>query len=156
MREPDRWDEIEDVYREGYSGFVRVATAITGDRESGCEAVQDGFADALRSAGQWAGRGPLRAWVWRCVINRARKARSRQRSFELNDSVADSSGDDSELLARLAALPERQRMVVFLRYFADLDYREIAEALDVKVGTVLATLHAAHSSLRSALTEVSA
>src|SRR6202162_6269793 len=110
MREPDRWDEIEDVYRERYSGFVRVATAITGDRESGCEAVQDGFADALRSAGQWAGRGPLRAWVWRCVINRARKTRSRQRSFELNDSVADPSGDDSELLARLAALPERQRV----------------------------------------------
>lgn len=156
MEERDRWFGIEDVYRDGYSAFVRVATAIAGDRESGLEAVQDGFADALRSAGQWEGRGPLRAWVWRCVINRARKARSRQRSFGLNDALADSSGDDSELLARLAALPERQRMVVFLRYFADLDYREIAAALDVKVGTVSATLHAAHASLRSALTEVSA
>ena len=56
----------------------------------------------------------------------------------------------------MAALPERQRLVVFLRYFADLDYREIAEALDVKVGTVSATLHAAHAALRSALSEVSA
>jgi RNA polymerase sigma factor (sigma-70 family) len=156
MAKPDRRDEIEDVYRGGYSRFVRVASAITGDRESGVEAVQDGFADALRNAGQWAGRGPLHAWVWRCVINRARKARPRQRSFELNSSVADPSGVDSDLLARLAALPDRQRMVVFLRYFADLDYREIAEALDVKVGTVSATLHAAHASLRSALTEVSA
>jgi DNA-directed RNA polymerase specialized sigma24 family protein len=46
--------------------------------------------------------------------------------------------------------------VVFLRYFADLGYRDIAEVLDVKVGTVSATLHAAHVSLRSALSEVSA
>ena len=134
---------------------MRVASAITGDRESGVEAVQDGFADALRNAGQWSGRGPLQAWVWRCVINRARKARRRQRPFELNAVVADPSGDDSDLLTRLAALPERQRLVVFLRYYADLDYREIAEALDVKVGTVSATLHAAHGSLRSALSEVS-
>lgn len=155
MAKSDRWSEIEGIYREGYPAFVRVASAITGDRESAVEAVQDGFADALRNAGQWSGRGPLQAWVWRCVINRARKARRRQRPFELNAVVADPSGDDSDLLTRLAALPERQRLVVFLRYYADLDYREIAEALDVKVGTVSATLHAAHGSLRSALSEVS-
>src|SRR3954471_22027635 len=126
MAKPERWGEIEGVYREGYSRFVRVASAITGDRESGVEAVQDGFADALRYAGQWSGRGPLQAWVWRCVVNRARKARARPRSLELDSSVADPTGVDSDLLARLATLPERQRLVVFLRYFADLDYREIA------------------------------
>jgi RNA polymerase sigma factor (sigma-70 family) len=48
-------------------------------------------------------------------------------------------------LGWLAALPERQRTVVFLRYFADLGYRTIAETLDVEVGTVSATLHAAHT-----------
>jgi RNA polymerase sigma-70 factor (ECF subfamily) len=69
--------------------------------------------------------------------------------------VEASPGEASELLARVAELPERQRLVVFLRYFADLDYREIAEALDIRVGTVSATLHAAHASLRSSLTEVS-
>jgi RNA polymerase sigma-70 factor (ECF subfamily) len=155
MSKPDRWREIEAVYRTGYSGFLRVSLAITGDRESAHDAVQDGFADALRSAEQWSGRGPLGAWVWRCVINRARKARSRRRSFELRGLVEKSPGEGSELLTRVAELPERQRLVVFLRYFADLDYREIAEALDIRVGTVSATLHAAHASLRSSLTEVS-
>jgi RNA polymerase sigma-70 factor, ECF subfamily len=155
MSKPDQWREIEAVYRTGYSGFLRVSLAITGDRESAHDAVQDGFADALRSAEQWSGRGPLGAWVWRCVINRARKARSRRRSFELRGLVEESPGEASELLTRVAELPERQRLVVFLRYFADLDYREIAEALDIRVGTVSATLHAAHASLRSSLTEVS-
>jgi RNA polymerase sigma factor (sigma-70 family) len=54
----------------------------------------------------------------------------------------------------VAGLPERQRLVVFLRYYADLDYRSIAAALDVEVGTVSATLASAHRSIRRALEEV--
>jgi RNA polymerase sigma factor (sigma-70 family) len=60
------------------------------------------------------------------------------------------------ICARLAALPERQRLVVFLRYFADLGYAEIAQLLGIEVGTVSATLHAAHAALRSQLEEVTA
>jgi RNA polymerase sigma factor (sigma-70 family) len=55
------------------------------------------------------------------------------------------------LRARVAALPERQRIAVFLRYYADLDYSAIAEALEVEVGTVSATLSQAHRSLRADL-----
>jgi RNA polymerase sigma factor (sigma-70 family) len=56
--------------------------------------------------------------------------------------------------AALAALPERQRLALFLRYYADLDYAGIAEALGISRGTVSATLHAAHSKLQTQLTEV--
>ena len=45
----------------------------------------------------------------------------------------------------LARLPERQRTAVFLRYYADLDYAAIGEALGITTGTVAATLNAAHS-----------
>src|SRR5260221_2052400 len=48
----------------------------------------------------------------------------------------------------VAALPERQRLAVFLRYYADLDYRAIGTVLGVEVGTVSATLSAAHTTLR--------
>jgi RNA polymerase sigma factor (sigma-70 family) len=51
----------------------------------------------------------------------------------------------------IASLPERQRLAVYLRYYADLDYRSIAAALDVEVGTVSATLSAAHRKLRNTL-----
>jgi len=51
----------------------------------------------------------------------------------------------------IAMLPERQRLVVFLRYYADLDYRGIAAALGVEVGTISATLSAAHTALRARL-----
>ena len=53
----------------------------------------------------------------------------------------------------MLALPERQRLAVFLRYYADLSYEEIADALVVRPGTVAASLHAALASLRSDLEE---
>ena len=155
MPDRKRWREIEQVYREGFPRFLRVARAITGERESAVDAVQEGFADALRHASQWNGRGSLDAWVWRCVVNRARKSRSRPAIAPAEPQTIEAA-TDIDLHVRLAALPERQRLVVFLRYFADLDYREIAETLDIRVGTVSATLHAAHTSLRTALTEVPA
>ncbi len=55
--------------------------------------------------------------------------------------------------AAIAALPERQRLALFLRYYADLDYAAIAAALGVRRGTVSATLNHAHESLRAALGE---
>ncbi len=62
--------------------------------------------------------------------------------------------DELGLRAWIAVLPERQRDVVFLRYYADLDYRTIAQLLELEVGTVSATLSAVHTKLRKALKEV--
>ena len=156
MSEETVWLEIESLYRAEFRQFERVARAIAGDREAGLEAVQEGFADALRHAGQWTGRGSLEGWVWRCVINRARKARPK-RILELprDEDRTNGGHEDTELRVRVAALPERQRLVVFLRYFADLEYREIAAALGIETGTVSATLHAAHASLRAGYEEAS-
>jgi RNA polymerase sigma factor (sigma-70 family) len=53
----------------------------------------------------------------------------------------------------VAQLPQRQRDVLFLRHYLDLSYAEIAEALELEVGTVSATLHAARGALVEALQE---
>ena len=53
--------------------------------------------------------------------------------------------------AAVALLPERQRIVLFLRYYADLDYAAIGQAAEISPGTVGATLHAAHSALQQLL-----
>jgi RNA polymerase sigma-70 factor (ECF subfamily) len=155
MADPEAWAPIEALYRAEFARFARFARAVTGDRESALEAVQEGFADALRKANRFRGTGSLEAWVWTCVLNRARKARLRPQPVP--PAAEDAAPEtDPDLRARLAALPERQRHVVFLRYFADLGYREIAEVLGIEVGTVSATLHAAHAALREELQEVNA
>ena len=70
--------ELEDLYRGRYRHFLRVATAIVGDETSGHDAVQDGFAQALREQESFRSEGPLEAWVWRTVVNAALAARRRQ------------------------------------------------------------------------------
>jgi RNA polymerase sigma factor (sigma-70 family) len=148
-------DEIEAVYRQRYSSFLRVASAIAGDEEAGRDAVQDGFAGAVRGRHGYKGRGTLEAWLWRSVVN---AARTRRRAIQLTEPLTDiavrmdDQGDPS-LRAALAMLPERQRLVVFLRYFADLDYRTIARVAGMRTGTVSATLNAACASLRATLKE---
>ena len=71
--------ELERLYRERFAQFVRVAVAITGAYDLAVEAVQDGFADAIRSRRTFRGRRPLEGWVWRAVVNAARDARRAER-----------------------------------------------------------------------------
>jgi len=156
----DRLAEIEDLYRTRFRDFLRVAIAITGSPELGVEAVQDAFGDAIRSRRNFRGEGSLAAWVWRLVVNASRDARRQVADVPVEPTaIAERSNgrvDSSELRAAIAALPERQRLVLFLRYYADLDYRGIAVTLEIKTGTVSAMLNQAHRALRSVLDEVEA
>jgi RNA polymerase sigma-70 factor (ECF subfamily) len=153
-------EEIESLYRDRFADFVGVAGSIVGDREAAREAVQEAFASIVRGRRGFRRRGTLEAWAWRVVINSARKQRGRlRRELPLDDAVSTNGSfseprENSELAALVAALPERQRLILFLRYYADLDYREIARILDVKIGTVSASLHAAHANLRRNSSEV--
>ena len=152
--------EIEALYRARFADFVAVAASIVGERERAREAVQDAFASIVRTRRDFRREAPLEAWVWRAVVNAARKKRGRYaREAQLHTSAPATNGagpadERTELATVVAALPERQRLVLFLRYYADLDYRRIAQILDVEVGTVSATLHAAHARVRRALNEV--
>jgi RNA polymerase sigma factor (sigma-70 family) len=58
---------------------------------------------------------------------------------------------DPALADAIGALPPRRRLIVFLRYYADLSYTEIASACDVSEGTVAATLAQAHRALAAIL-----
>ena len=70
---------LEQLYREGFEGFLRVATAICGDRKLARDAVQEGFARAIAGRSAFRHQGPLAAWVWRAVVSSARNAAARSR-----------------------------------------------------------------------------
>lgn len=147
--------DLEALYHDGFHRFLRVAEAITRDPEDARDAVQEGFSNALRDLDRYTGRGSFEGWVWRCVVNAARMTRRKSRFRPLvpfREAAAPSEPVES-LLEQVAALPERQRLVLFLRYFADLSYDGIAEAVDLSSGTVAATLNAAHRALRRQLEE---
>lgn len=144
-------DELEALYRERLRELTRTATAIAGDPDSGRDAVQDAFAKALRRRRRFRGDGSLEAWVWRIVVNSARDAARRQRRRLVSPTPVEANA--SELGLPLELLTERQREVLFLHYYADLDYATIAHALGISPGTVGATLSAARETLRGALTK---
>lgn len=145
---------IEDVYRRHYARFLRVARAALGD-DLARDAVQEAFARAIRERLSYRGEGPLEAWIWRLLVNVcADERRSPIAPAPGTDAVNGPAREWPELRGAIAALPERQRLALFLRHYADLDYESIAAVLGVRRGTVAATLHAARESLRQALTEV--
>jgi RNA polymerase sigma-70 factor (ECF subfamily) len=156
--------EIEVVYRGRLAELRRVATAITGSREAAFDAVQDAFALAVHRRAQFRAEGSLDAWLWRIVVNTARDAAARlslssllpaDGVLECKESLeerADSRVQDVQALVR--ELPDRQRLALFLHYYADLDYATIADVLDISVGTVGATLTQARENLHRLLTEV--
>ena len=154
---------LADLYEDGYRRYLRVAEAIVGDTEIAHDAVQDAFARAIRSRAGFRGTGSLEGWLWRTVVNTAKSARrdAPPRHLPL-DVVGDgppargADGSQGELGSLVAKLPERQRLVLFLRYYADLEYQQIADTLEISPGTVGATLNQAHAALRRQLEDVTA
>jgi RNA polymerase sigma factor (sigma-70 family) len=154
--------EIEAVYRARFNDFCSVANSIIGERERARDAVQEAFAGALRRRHQWRRRGSLEAWLWTAVVNaahddqRRQNARGRAAARAARDDRWAGNRDQSssappatgDVADAISALAERQRLVLFLRYFGDLDCSQIADALGLKTGTVAATLHQALERLK--------
>ena len=151
----ERFRAIEAVYRERYARFRDVLVALTGSRDAGTDAVQETFAQALRDRGAFRGEGSLESWIWRIAVRTAGKERARRGTRgphepSTNGAVAPSpawSDLDPELADAVRLLAPRQRLMVFLHYFADLSYTQVAEVCSVSEGTVAATLSQARSTL---------
>jgi RNA polymerase sigma-70 factor (ECF subfamily) len=146
---------IERLYRERYTRFRNGVAPVTGSYETAHDAVQEGFARALRASRQYSGRGSLEGWVWRIVLRTAVEQRrpGEEVSLDALDPEFVEPEHDFALTSAVQALPPRRRLVVFLRYFADLPYQTIAEVLEVEAGTVAATLAQAKETLATVLQE---
>jgi RNA polymerase sigma factor (sigma-70 family) len=147
---------IEAVYRARYRGFRNALATVTGGYDSARDAVQEGFAIALAKRSQFRG-GSLEAWIWRISLSCALDGRRAARRLALNgvpetiDAQLPDPGGDPELASAVRTLAPRQRLMVFLRYYADLSYSQIAESCGVSEGTVAAALAQARAVLLEAL-----
>ena len=141
---------IEDVYRRRYVAFRNALATVTGSEESARDVVQDAFAEALRKRESFRGDGPLEAWVWRIALRLAFASRGSWDVVPFPESAEPAivePGLDPELANALRRLPPRRRLLVFLRYFGDLSYSEIASVCGISEGTVAATLAQARNEL---------
>ena len=132
-------EAIEAIYRNRYPMYLRVAIALLGDTERARDAVQEAFSRAIRSRASHRGTGTLDAWLWRTLVNICHDEQRKESRSVITESAASNGHAEEwpELRAAVAILPERQRLVLFLRHYADLDYETIATALGIRRGTVL-------------------
>ncbi len=159
------WDAdaaVERLYAEHYRALVRLAVLLVRDQETAEEVVQDSF---VAMHGRWRSlRHPDKALAYlrQAVVNRSRSV-LRHRGVQARHvpaPVPDVPGADHTaletarrrtVLDALQRLPRRQREVLVLRYYLDLDEASIAEALGISRGAVKSHASRGSAALRSLL-----
>ncbi len=139
----------------------RLAWAILGDDADADDATQDAFTIAWRRRTDLRDPARFDAWFSRILINACRerlRQRNRHPVRQLDEAPEVAIGDDSRDAATRDAvwtavrrLDADHRIVVVLRYWADLTVDEIAERVGVPAGTVKSRLHYALRSMRPSL-----
>jgi DNA-directed RNA polymerase specialized sigma24 family protein len=143
---------LEELYRGRYGTFEAVLATLTRDREAARDAVQEAFAVALARRRQFRGEGSLEGWVWKIALRLvAPRSFPRRPQAGRLDPVLPELELDPALAAAIRTLPPRRRLFVFLRYFGDLSYEQIAQACGVSRGTVAAALAQARAELAALL-----
>jgi len=123
--------------------------------------VQETFVRAWRSLERFDAARPFAPWLLRIASNRALTeiaTRKRRGGEELDDNLpwagpgADDDVERREMQQQVGRavgeLPEDQRMILLLRATEGLSYRQIAEAMDIPVGTVMSRLARAREAMR--------
>jgi len=151
--------------RRHLDSAYRLAWAILGDTDDADDATQDAFARAWRARRSLRDAARFDAWFGRILVNVCRehlRQRARSPIRQLRETaeetaeptVADASNQTSSrdaVVRALARLDADHRIVVVLRYWADLPVDEIAARVGVPPGTVKSRLHSALRSMRPRL-----
>ena len=156
---------VADLYAAHARGLVRLAWLLLHDEQDAEEVVQDAFVAVHRHWGGLRDEDAAAAYLRRSVVNGARSALRRRGVREryaaalraerrtavagsAEDVVADAALHD-DVVAALSRLPQRQREVLVLRYYLDLDLEAAAEALGITVGSVKTHAHRGLAALRA-------
>jgi RNA polymerase sigma-70 factor, ECF subfamily len=163
-------DAYEHLVRAHQHVAFRTACLLAGSPADAEEAAQEAFVKAWRALPRFRAGAPFRPWLLAIVANEARsrrRAESRRVAWTARaqaaapDSAADPSPETAVLVSErraillqaIAALPERDRLVLHLRYLLDLSERETAAVLGCRQGTVKSRLSRALERLREEMSE---
>lgn len=146
--------DFAEFYRSSRDVCLRAVMAGVADRALAEDLVAEAFTRAWMRWSEISRHPAPRAWIVRTALNAHvswwRRHR-REVPLDTAELVTTSavSGTDPELLRVLQQLPRRQREVIALRVFLDLDVRDTAKTLGIAEGTVTAHLARAIATLRS-------
>lgn len=153
---------LDELYVRHGSGILSYLISFLNDRQLAEEILQDVMLAAWNNASKFRGDSKVRTWLLVIARNRAINSRRRYTPnlVALEDGINNYSDDTSPLdkVAKISrnealrnaidTLPEVHREVLVLVFFNQLSGREVADVLDISVGTVKSRLHRAKDTLR--------
>ncbi len=147
----------EQIYRKYVDELTRFAAAMVGPDRAG-DAVSSAVVTTFTSKA-WPQVTNPRAYLYRAVLNQCRmtvRHESRRRALETRTTRVETTTQRTprpEVFAAVSHLSPRQRAVVFLTYWDDLDPARVAELLGISDGAVRRHLARARKHLKEALHE---
>jgi RNA polymerase sigma-70 factor, ECF subfamily len=148
-------DAAGELFVRYWPGAWRAARVVTGRREMADDIAQDAFERAFAALSRFDESRPFGAWLHRIVVNRSLDLlRSERRLVGLDaagpaeSSWRDVDGEDRALLQAVERLSPQRRVAVVLRYGLGYSPPQIAELLEVPVGTIHSRLARALEDLR--------
>ena len=167
---------FEQLVLDNQNKIYALALRLVDDREEAADLAQEAFVKAWQGLSSFQGESSFSTWVYRLTTNvcidHLRKKKRREGvepAVSLDDEnsgwaePADRASDPQQVLEQsergqalargLARLPDWQRRVLVLRELSGLSYQEIAQALDIDLGTVKSRIARARLNLRKILLE---
>ena len=163
MADAQNRPEVAQLVTEYHQAVYRYAYRLTGSVHDAEDLTQQVFLLVQKNLGQLRDVGNVKAWIFAIARNcflRDRQQRRLALASDLDipmegvrsrDSENTETIDRDELQAAINRLPEVSRVVLLMFYFEECSYKEIAERLEMPIGTVMSRLARAKDHLRSVL-----
>jgi RNA polymerase sigma-70 factor (ECF subfamily) len=162
MEWPARRHRVEELVDELYLPIYRYAYRLAGNTADAEDLTQEAFCKAQMRLHQLRDPAARKAWLFRIVRNEYLHSIRDQNPKSVvaldsidvgidSDHTIDLPADVDDLQKALAELPESFRTAVILYYFEEFSYRQIAEQMDLPIGTVMSRLSRAKAHLRQRL-----
>ena len=157
MKYPDISKAVEQEILASYDKLYRLAFSYVKNEQDAMDVVQESVYKAMKNASQIKEKKYIKTWLWRIVINTAVDATRRQLRFVSDDQVQEEGQEDryedTDIMAALDTLEEKERKVIMLKVFEEWTIREIADCLHENPNTVKSMLYRGLKKLRGKVEE---
>lgn len=159
-------DAFATIVERYGSRVYNLALRIVRDADAASDCAQEAFVRAYRALHRYDPSLPFGPWIFRIATNASLNYAERWHAHEhpvpdlpdrpepeelSPEATAVRREQLSEVLAAMEALPARYRAALTLRHVHELSYQEVADALDIPIGTVKTHLFRARAALRAEL-----
>jgi RNA polymerase sigma-70 factor (ECF subfamily) len=152
--------ELVELHRPG---VLNVVYRMCGDPALAEESAQEAFIRAWQNLRRYDARFAFRSWLYRIALNLATDVlRRKKETVAIDDEMLAEEAEGPEATAErneraeqvrqaVLGLPSASRLVLVLREYEEMTYQEIADALDIPLGTVMSRLNYARQQVRQNL-----